>query len=116
MKAKISEIFYSIQGEGIYQGIPQVFIRFWGCNLHCYFCDTNISTCNEMSIADVIGEIFSINKFWDSLALTGGAADRLLQLVPATCMPRIDLTLTDDHPYAQAIVIISAIPAKEDPR
>ncbi len=40
MKAKISEIFYSIQGEGIFCGVRQLFIRFYGCNLNCYYCDT----------------------------------------------------------------------------
>ena len=37
---KISEIFYSIQGEGILAGIPSVFIRTSGCNLRCTWCDT----------------------------------------------------------------------------
>ena len=39
---RISEVFYSIQGEGIYQGLPTLFIRFQGCNLltHCTYCDT----------------------------------------------------------------------------
>ncbi|HEX4168640.1 MAG TPA: 7-carboxy-7-deazaguanine synthase QueE [Bryobacteraceae bacterium] len=37
---KISEIFYSIQGEGSLVGIPSVFIRTSGCNLRCVWCDT----------------------------------------------------------------------------
>ncbi len=40
MKANISEIFYSIQGEGLTIGFPAIFIRFCGCNLNCPFCDT----------------------------------------------------------------------------
>ena len=47
-----------------------------------------------------------------TLALTGGAALRLCEIVPEGCQPRIDLTLTDDFPWAQAIVIISALPAE----
>lgn len=38
--AIISEIYPSIQGEGIYVGARQVFVRFAGCNLHCSYCDT----------------------------------------------------------------------------
>ena len=51
-----------------------------------------------------------------TLRLTGGAAEQLKLLTPPGHEARIDLTLTDDHPWAQAIVIISAIPTKFDPR
>ncbi|MEW6680865.1 MAG: 7-carboxy-7-deazaguanine synthase QueE [bacterium] len=40
MKANINEVFTSIQGEGIWIGKRQIFIRFSGCNLRCKFCDT----------------------------------------------------------------------------
>ena len=45
-----------------------------------------------------------------TLALTGGAALRLAELTPPGHEARIHLTLTDDHPWAQAFVIIEAIP------
>ncbi len=51
-----------------------------------------------------------------TLRLTGGARQRLLDLTPPGMDMRIDLTLTDDFPLAQAIVIISAIPTKADLR
>lgn len=45
-----------------------------------------------------------------TLLLTGGAATRLVRITPEKLEPRIDLTITDDFPLAQAIVIISALP------
>ena len=44
-----------------------------------------------------------------TMALTGGALARLNAITPAGMKPQIDLTITDDFPLAQAIVIISAI-------
>ena len=51
-----------------------------------------------------------------TLALTGGAALQLAAITPDGVEARIDLTLTDDFPQAQAIVIISGIPTKDDRR
>ena len=34
----------TIQGEGPYAGSPATFIRLWGCNLKCYFCDTDFES------------------------------------------------------------------------
>ena len=58
MKYRISEIFYSIQGEGYHTGTPAIFIRFAGCNLQCSFCDTAHETINfELSEADLLAHI-----------------------------------------------------------
>ncbi|GKS03297.1 holo-[acyl-carrier-protein] synthase [Sphingomonas aquatilis] len=48
-----------------------------------------------------------------TLSLTGGAKDRLDAMIPEGHLAHVHLTLTDDHPWAQAFVIIEAIP---DPR
>jgi holo-[acyl-carrier protein] synthase len=45
-----------------------------------------------------------------TLVLTGGAAERLAAITPPGMRAQIDLTITDDFPQAQAIVIISAVP------
>jgi holo-[acyl-carrier protein] synthase len=45
-----------------------------------------------------------------TMALTGGALARLKAITPANCEARIDVTLTDEGPMAQAVVVISVIP------
>ena len=45
-----------------------------------------------------------------TMALTGSARARLESLIPEGMAPQIDLTITDDFPLAQAVVIISAVP------
>ena len=47
-----------------------------------------------------------------TMALTGGAKERLGALIPEGMAPQIDLTITDDFPLAQAVVIISAVPVE----
>lgn len=53
---RISEIFYSIQGEGRLIGIPSVFIRMSGCNLRCAWCDTPYTSWRPE------GSLWSVNK------------------------------------------------------
>lgn len=58
---RISEIFYSIQGEGELTGVPSVFIRTSGCNLRCRWCDTPYASWNpegeERSIDSILEEV-----------------------------------------------------------
>src|SRR5512134_929694 len=55
---QISEIFYSIQGEGMLAGVPSVFIRTSGCNLRCTWCDTPYTSWSpegeDLSIAAIV--------------------------------------------------------------
>ncbi|MBO6271557.1 7-carboxy-7-deazaguanine synthase QueE [bacterium] len=81
-KAKIKEIFSSIQGEGLYIGCKQIFVRFCACNLQCCYCDTdyyptNINDKNTYfeftpeELAEYIKNNFDI-KSTHSISLTGG--------------------------------------------
>lgn len=75
-KAKIVEIFSSIQGEGPYIGVKQLFIRFSGCNLQCNFCDTNgifDGEYLEFTPKELHNHIHDFNlRTIHSISLTGG--------------------------------------------
>jgi len=71
---KISEIFYSVQGEGTLVGVPSVFVRTSGCNLRCTWCDTPYTSWHpegeERSLDSIVEEV---NSFGTShVVITGG--------------------------------------------
>ncbi|MFY7817087.1 MAG: 7-carboxy-7-deazaguanine synthase QueE [Akkermansiaceae bacterium] len=70
----ISEIFYSIQGEGSLAGVPSVFVRTSGCNLRCIWCDTPYASWNptgkEMTMNQIMDEILAFPAH--HAVLTGG--------------------------------------------
>jgi 7-carboxy-7-deazaguanine synthase len=71
---KISEIFYSIQGEGIEIGLPTVFVRLFACDLRCEWCDSMYAVegrdFKEMSIENVRNIIATYNC--KRICITGG--------------------------------------------
>jgi 7-carboxy-7-deazaguanine synthase len=68
----LAEIFYSIQGEGTWTGIPAVFVRLAGCNLACDFCDTDYSMKALASVDDVVRMIRENGADCPTVILTGG--------------------------------------------
>ena len=75
-KAIVTEIFSSLQGEGVFVGARQIFVRFKGCNMECDFCDTpNRSAGREYSPALLLNEIEILDRKngpHHSVSLTGG--------------------------------------------
>ena len=71
---RISEIFYSIQGEGRLSGVPSAFIRTSGCNLRCVWCDTPYTSWSpdgkEMTLEEILHAIESYPL--RHVVLTGG--------------------------------------------
>lgn len=73
---KIIEIFSSVQGEGLRQGEPTIFVRLAGCNLRCSFCDTKSAWTGggDVSWLDILERVRAERKARPSrwVCLTGG--------------------------------------------
>jgi len=87
--AQISEIFSSFQGEGLYVGARQTFIRFAGCNLSCQYCDTPQTSKLAVSVEELIKLVCDLDKpagAVHSTCLTGGEpllqVDFIKQFIP----------------------------------
>jgi 7-carboxy-7-deazaguanine synthase len=71
-RLKIAEIFYSLQGESTYVGLPTVFVRLTGCPLRCGYCDTAYAfTGGEwMSLPEIIERVAGFGA--RHVCVTGG--------------------------------------------
>lgn len=124
--AKIKEIFESIQGEGLYIGSKQLFIRFCACNLKCKYCDTPFLPVNindkdsfyEYTPNELISHInskYNLNEM-RYISLTGGEpliwSDFLLEFMPkvkAKFYLETNATITDNlEKILQYVDVISA--------
>jgi len=73
---KVHDIFKSFQGEGIDIGMPMIFIRFAGCNLHCAWCDTTYasregSKFKQIGLPEILEEVDKFSGV-KGITLTGG--------------------------------------------
>jgi 7-carboxy-7-deazaguanine synthase len=83
---KISEIFYSVQGEGTLVGVPSVFVRTSGCNLRCVWCDTPYTSWTpegrDMSEEEILASVRAFPA--RHVVVTGGEPMLLESMAPLT--------------------------------
>jgi 7-carboxy-7-deazaguanine synthase len=85
---RISEIFFSLQGEGRLTGTESVFVRVCGCNLHCGYCDTAYASWSpdgkEMPVAQILEHVekLDIRGAKRHVVLTGGEPMLFDEIVP----------------------------------
>ena len=87
-QCRITEIFYSLQGETRTLGLPTVFVRLTGCPLRCTYCDTAYAFYGgeKMEIRDIVAEVKTYNPRY--ITVTGGeplAQTACLELLTALC-------------------------------
>ena len=80
-KIKVAELFYSIQGEGRYMGVPSIFLRTFGCNFTCGGFNLPRGQCSKE--ADTIAERIDQFKFYHELPLTSTGCDSYASWHPA---------------------------------
>ncbi|MHC4424928.1 MAG: 7-carboxy-7-deazaguanine synthase QueE [Planctomycetota bacterium] len=70
----VNEVFYSLQGEGFFAGLPSVFVRLTGCPLRCRWCDTKYAWAEEAGRQCSIVEIVRAVEQWACkfVVITGG--------------------------------------------
>ena len=79
----IVDVFYTIQGEGPYNGMPSVFIRLAGCNLRCTWCDTDFeSNARFHMLDDLVDEVQVRAMARTKLVVITGGEPMLQNLVP----------------------------------
>lgn len=85
---RITEIFYSLQGESSTVGLPTVFVRLTGCPLRCHYCDTEYAFYGgeRQSLSDVLEKVASFQP--NQVCVTGGeplAQKACIPLLKALC-------------------------------
>ena len=83
---RIAEVFHSIQGEGQFTGTPSVFVRTTGCNLRCWFCDTDYTSWKPEGVQRDWSDVFDEVRGYDCahVVVTGGEPFLQPDVVPLT--------------------------------
>lgn len=95
-RLRVSEVFFSLQGESSRMGLPTVFVRLTGCPLRCGYCDTRYAFQGGewMSVADVIARVRAFPT--RHVTVTGGeplAQKACLPLLQGLCDQGLDVSL-----------------------
>ena len=95
-RLKISEIFFSIQGEAQFSGLPTVFVRLTGCPLRCQYCDTEYAFTGGrwQTIDEILAKVARHRTSY--VCVTGGeplAQPRCQQLLTSLCDAGYDVSL-----------------------
>ena len=95
-QCRITEIFYSLQGETRTVGLPTVFVRLTGCPLRCGYCDTAYAFHGgtKMEISDIVAKVKSYNPRY--VTVTGGeplAQNSCRELLTALCDLDVEVSL-----------------------
>ncbi|EMA4784671.1 7-carboxy-7-deazaguanine synthase QueE [Providencia rettgeri] len=96
MKYPINEIFQTIQGEGVFTGVPAVFIRLQGCPVGCSWCDTKQTWDKEPAKETTLGDIAL--KIQDSDWWAMSDADGLVQLMQKSGFTAKHIVITGGEP------------------
>jgi 7-carboxy-7-deazaguanine synthase len=95
-QCRITEIFYSLQGETRTVGLPTVFVRLTGCPLRCGYCDTEYAFYGgeKREISDIVAEVASYQPRY--VTVTGGeplAQNSCRELLTALCDLNVEVSL-----------------------
>jgi 7-carboxy-7-deazaguanine synthase len=95
-QCRITEIFYSLQGESRTVGLPTVFVRLTGCPLRCGYCDTEYAFYGgeKRDVSDIVAEVLSYNPKY--VCVTGGeplAQPGCIPLLTALCDEGLEVSL-----------------------
>ena len=97
LRGKIQEVFSSLQGEGIYWGKRQIFVRFFGCNMRCVYCDEPETLYPDDATASYVHE----------------TVDQLLEQViqlERTEGPHHSISMTGGEPLGHAAFLLALTP------
>ena len=114
----VSEVFASVQGEGMLTGVPSVFVRTSACNLRCRWCDTPETSWSPegvvRTVADVLAEVLAHDTIRHVVLTVGEPllGKGMPALARALCVPatRLDGAILDPH-FPADTPLVPTVPA-----